>query len=360
MSHEIRTPMNAILGFTDLLRSKNISDEDKEQYLSRIERNGDQLLHLIDDILDLSRIEANQMTISQDSFSMRKLLREVHDSLSVLILDKEVKTELEIDEKLPDSMVSDYMRVRQILMNLVSNAAKFTDHGKITLRALSDNGQVRIEVEDTGIGMNPSVKAQLFKHFSQGDVSVTRKYGGSGLGLALSRKLTRMLGGDLELLKSETGKGSVFAASFPLNIASLDPTPDNQTTQSADDSTKKEILKGRKILLAEDSSDNRALISIYLKSTGAELVSVGDGIEAVKAVENDNFDLILMDIQMPNMDGLQATQLIRTMGYKGPILALTAHALGEEIQKSLNAGCNTHLTKPISQSHLLAEISQSL
>jgi PAS domain S-box-containing protein len=355
MSHEIRTPMNAILGFSRLLGDSTTSEPDRQKYLERIEANGDHLLHLIDDILDLSRIEAGQLKVTAETFSMRHLLREVCESARILVNGKDIKVHLEIHKDTPDTMNSDYIRIKQILNNLVSNAAKFTQQGFITIRFHTDANSRRcqIQVEDTGIGIAQELQAALFKPFAQGDISVTRRFGGTGLGLVLSRKIAEALGGTLQLAKSQAGIGSLFEVILPLNIVEKSgPWPAKDKSRLAMPEHKISVL------LAEDSADNRTLISIYLKNPKIELTTVNDGEEAVEFASNRRFDLILMDIQMPKLDGLSAAKEIRKRGYQGPIVALTAHALPEEIEKSHQFGCDSHLTKPIARADLLQEISR--
>jgi len=367
MSHEIRTPMNAILGFTDLLGDKGLTEEEREEYRKRIRANGDQLLHLIDDILDLSKVEADRLEFEKVPFSAIDLIRDVHDSLSVMIQGKNIKTRLVISDNVPQTIMSDPVRLRQILTNLLGNAAKFTTKGFIETRVsfLPESKYSRsslvIDVEDTGIGIPDEFRKNLFAPFSQGDSSVTRRFGGTGLGLALSQKFAEALGGSLSLLHSSPGQGSVFRLILPVESRTIKEKKGRDgKVRSVESDISETDLTGTRILLAEDSPDNEALIRAYLKQTGAEIQVARDGAEALeKALESD-FDLILMDIQMPRMDGLEATRRLRQQNFKRPIVALSAHALAEEVQRSLAAGCQAHLTKPVTRKALIRGIKEAL
>lgn len=363
MSHEIRTPMNAILGFSTLLNDEHLSSLEKKEYLQRIQVNGDHLLHLIDDILDLSKVEAGEMKVEKVEFRISDLIEELHDSLRILVKNSGIETHLEFSDKVPELIHSDPVRLKQILNNLISNSAKFTRQGEISIRVFTNSKQNRlnVEVEDTGKGIAMEVQADLFKAFSQGDSSITRQYGGTGLGLVLSRKLAEALGGRLELVRSHLGQGALFRVCIPIGV-----TQDRfmSTLKYIRESQKSVIdnqgpqLTGVKILLAEDSADNEALIKAYLKKTGAHIEVARDGEQAIDKAMAQDFDIILMDIQMPKVDGLEATRTLRTHRFSKPIVALTAHALQEEVVRSLKAGCDAHLTKPVSKERLVSTIAQ--
>lgn len=354
MSHEIRTPMNAILGFSKLLREEQVTDLEKEEFLRRIEANGDHLLHLIDDILDLSRVEAGQMRIDEQPISLKELVKDVHQSLQGLVTEKNIKTELILDPNLPEEIISDSVRIKQILMNLVGNSAKFTHEGFIKIKADCDlrKKEIYFQIEDSGAGIDPQTQSQLFKPFSQGDASITRKYGGTGLGLILSRKIAEAFGGSLQLVRSEKEKGTVFKIVLPIRSEPAEGVLKKEKNKIIEPVMDKKL----KVLLAEDVIDNQVLINLYLRSSNIKLSLANNGLEVLQKVAEDKFDLILMDIQMPQMDGLETTRRLRTQGFKGPIIALTAHALQEEIKNSVAAGCNGHLTKPISKNVLLEQI----
>ncbi|WP_246845539.1 MHYT domain-containing protein [Bdellovibrio sp. NC01] len=362
MSHEIRTPMNAILGFAELLSSEKLTDEQQE-FLGRIQANGTLLLRIIDDILDLSKFEAGKMPIEKTLISYNDLVEEVISSMSLMAQKKGILIEFDKTNTLPDNIYSDPVRLRQILVNLLGNALKFSNKGPIKIRVQSDTieGKIHIatEVQDFGIGISEEGQKQIFQAFGQADSSIIRKFGGTGLGLVLSRHFARALGGNLSLLQSKEGVGSTFlftivseydekAVARAKHKANMTPAP-VVTMQDFDGQTVK-------VLLAEDLPDNQLLMRRYLKSDNFQVTCAEDGFEAVKLALENNYDVVLMDVQMPGMDGLQATRKLRAQGYNKPIVALTAHALPEEIEKSLEAGCDAHLTKPINRSDLLRTI----
>ncbi|MCA9167542.1 MAG: PAS domain-containing protein [Planctomycetales bacterium] len=382
MSHEIRTPLTAILGYADLLYDENaVANQPKQLEMVRtIQRNGEHLLAIINDILDLSKIEAGKMTIEHLPVELDQLAREVLALMQVRASAKNVGLLLRYDGPLPTSIHSDPVRLRQILVNLVGNAIKFTEKGHVRLSIkLDQQGDVpslRLAIEDTGIGMTPAQLEKLFIAFNQADTSTTRKFGGTGLGLLISKRLSQMLGGDIEVA-SEPGKGSTFTA-----VIALDPV-DLQTLAVLDDSGYSVLsvprieqspaamsatqLSGTRILFAEDGADNQRLISFILKKAGAEVTIVNNGEEAVRSLLVDGdlesefldplpFDIVLMDMQMPVMDGYNASTLLRERGLRVPILALTAHAMGGEREKCLAAGCDDYATKPIDRQLLLRQI----
>ena len=364
MSHEIRTPMNSILGFSELLSSEKYTQQENREFLARINSSGSQLMHLIDDILDLSKFEAGRIPIHKTSFVLRDLIEEVVASFSPSLNLKKISLNLEYDENLPLQICTDAHRLNQILINLLNNAIKFSDMGQIKLRVSGQHLNLQrvelgIEVMDTGIGISPENQKNLFQAFRQGDSSIGRKFGGSGLGLALSRRIAEALGGTLILKESNLGEGSHFHCQIPVDVMAVERVEVKVVTddrQAAINSG----LKGRKILLVEDSQDNAVLVSFYLKALGMETHLATDGVQAVKLTSETKFDCVLMDIQMPGMDGLEATRKIRRQGNRVPIIALTAHALPAEAAKSFEAGCNLHLTKPIDRNELVKAIGNQL
>jgi PAS domain S-box-containing protein len=365
MSHEIRTPMNAILGFADLLAYEKLNEE-QDELLSRIHANGTLLLRIIDDILDLSKFEAGKMPVEKSWVSYVSIVEEVTASLSLMAQKKGIAIKVEKTSAIPDAIYADPVRVRQILVNLIGNAVKFSEKGPITIRLKSENingkTQISTEVQDLGIGISEEGQRQIFQAFGQADTSIIRKFGGTGLGLVLSRHFARAMGGNLSLLESKEGAGSTFLftlVSEGEEHKQQEPLPKAQAPKAP--VTLADFAgKTVRVLLAEDTPDNQILIRRYLKSENFEVTCADDGFEALQLATNNEFDVILMDIQMPGMDGLQATKELRNGGYQKPIIALTAHALREEIEKSFEAGCNAHLTKPINRSDLLRAIKDAL
>lgn len=362
MSHEIRTPLNSIIGFSELLSSKDHSPNEGKEYVERIRNNGAQLLHLIDDILDLSKFEAGQIPIHKSSFAFKPFIDNIARSFLPLLRPKglELKVKYEGDEFL--HINADAHRLSQILTNLLSNSIKFSDSGDVKLQLKieesdhQDSILISADIEDSGIGISIENQQSLFQPFSQGDGSVARRFGGSGLGLALSKRICEALGGKLELKKSVVGQGSHFWFQIPVEKAI---SKNKKIFSTAEEFTQNEF-SDKSILLAEDSEDNAFLVCHYVKPLGVNVDVAIDGLQAVKMAGQKNYDCILMDIQMPGMDGLEATRKIRQKGFKNPIIALTAHALPAESVKSIQAGCDLHLTKPINKLELLSALAEKL
>jgi PAS domain S-box-containing protein len=373
MSHEIRTPMTAILGYADLMLDENIG-RDTREHIAVIKRNGEHLLTVISDILDLSKIEAEKLRIESTRCSPVQLVAEVVSLMRPQATAKHLKLKTELAHPLPETVLTDPLRLRQILLNLVGNAIKFTDQGEIRLAARlnADNGRLGLcfDVSDTGIGMSEEQVGKLFKPFSQVDSSSTRKFGGTGLGLCISKHLAEALGGNIKIC-SKPGKGSTFSVMIdpgPLDgmhmtqnaqEALLDRPP--TTTAAIPDRI---ILHGR-ILLAEDGLDNQRLIVMHLEKAGTQVTAVENGELAVEAAlaaceADEPFDVILMDMQMPVMDGYEATRQLRKQGYTAPIVALTAHAMTKDCQKCLDAGCDDYLPKPFHHRALLEMVARRI
>jgi PAS domain S-box-containing protein len=369
MSHEIRTPMNAILGFTDVLRRGFESDQhERQEHLNTIHASGQHLLDLINDILDLSKVESGRLEVERIRCGPLQL---IHEAVSVLRGQAEAKGLrlcYEAPEGLPETIITDPMRFRQVLTNLVGNAIKFTEDGevRVTARLIKSDGksQLAIEVADTGLGIPDGTLQSIFDPFVQADTSVTRRFGGTGLGLAISRRFARALGGDLTV-ESERGQGSVFT--FTVDTGPLEGTRtvscDSFVEEEQRDDTDHEILgalaSGR-ILVVDDGESNRKLIHLVLERAGVTVESACDGREAVDAATANPFDLILMDMQMPVMDGFTATSTLREQGYKAPIIALTADAMKGTEAKCLAAGCSGFLTKPVDMDKLVRVVGEVL
>ncbi len=366
MSHEIRTPMTAILGFADLLADPELPEHERLDGAETIRRQGNHLLSIINEILDLSKIEAGKLSVERIACSPSELVEEVRDLLMPRATEKRVALSHVCDASLPKVVMSDPTRLRQILINLVGNAIKFAPGGRVHLvaRGVERRGQrlVEFEVRDTGIGMTPEQIAMIFRPFSQADVSTTRRFGGTGLGLAISGRLATMLGGDLTVT-SERGKGSVFTLRVDAGIAtnSRAVSSADRVRKQSDASPAEWALCGVKIVLAEDSPDSQRLLAHHLTKVGASVTIASNGREAVDRVrEAPTCDLVLMDIQMPEMDGLQATRAIRELGYRGPIVALTANAMVGDREACLAAGCTEYATKPIAARALVEVCAQQI
>ena len=364
MSHEIRTPMTAILGYTDLLIDETSERETLEQ-LKVIQRNGAHLLQIVNDILDLSKIEAGKMTVENVACSPSALLSEVKALVQVRADAKGLALTVDCPATIPAAIFTDPVRLRQILVNLVGNAIKFTQRGsvRVILQMVDgDRRRLQCDVCDTGLGLTPEQAAKLFQPFSQADSSTTRKFGGTGLGLAISRRLAEHLGGELVLVSSEPGVGSRFRVTVPTSPVEAAP---GETAEPPDDQPPPAALPrlNCRILLAEDGPDNQRIIAAVLRKAGADVTIVDDGrmaVDAALTAEKDDapFDVILMDMQMPVLDGYQSTRLLRQGGYAGAILALTANAVSEVRQNCLDAGCNDYVSKPIDRQTLVLTLAQ--
>ena len=367
MSHEIRTPMTAILGFTRLMQTAGDElDETKRQdYLNTIHTSGSHLLDLINDILDLSKIEAGQISCERAVCSPHEVIDDVATVLRAKAIEKEVSLEYVWRSRVPETIRSDANRLRQLLINLVGNAIKFTRQGSVRIEAelvaAGDRPQLAIEVIDTGIGIAADKLQNIFEPFVQADSSVTREFGGTGLGLSICRSIVQSLGGELTVL-SQVGLGSVFRATIdtgPLDGVTLWDVPPSKTSPSAVPPTevRTPTLPGTRVLLVEDGDTNRKLIRLILRRAGAEVVEAENGEIGVQCASRGEFDVILMDMQMPVMDGYTATRTLRLAGIQAPILALTAHAMTGDEEKCRAVGCSGYLTKPIDTEQLLAAVA---
>jgi signal transduction histidine kinase/ActR/RegA family two-component response regulator len=355
MSHEIRTPLTAMMGYADLLLDSSPGAGDSERsHLRTIRSNGEHLLTIINDILDISKVEAGCLQIEQIRFSLEELLLDVVALVRASALAKGLQLQVSSSTGIPAQIESDPTRLRQILLNLIGNAVKFTEEGRVDVEVAYEaaTSQLAIRVRDTGIGIAQEKLPQLFQPFSQADSSTTRRFGGTGLGLVISQRLAQMLGGHIEV-ESELGQGSCFT--LHLRVRGSDEQLERALPQSGD--TPLPSLNGWSILLAEDGRDNQRLISLILQRAGARTELASDGLEAVKqALSPSPYDVILMDMQMPVLDGYEATRRIREAGCQTPIIAVTAHALEEDRQRCIEAGCDDFATKPIRRSVLLETI----
>jgi PAS domain S-box-containing protein len=370
MSHEIRTPMNAILGFTEVLkRGWGKSEREARRHLDTIHSSGKHLIELINDILDLSKVEAGRMEVERIACEPHKVLREVVKVLGVRARDKGITLALEADGPVPSVIQSDPGRLRQIVTNLVGNALKFTERGgvRVVMRMAGTPAapQLAIDVVDTGIGIPPDKIGNLFQAFVQADTSVTRKFGGTGLGLVLSRNFARMLGGDI-VVASEAGRGSTFTATIDTgSLAGVRMLQPAEIARAAEElveetHTRWEFPAGRRVLVVDDGPENRELVSLVLAEAGIAVEEAENGQVAVDKASRTAYDAILMDMSMPVMDGYTATKLLRGRGMKLPIIALTAHAMKGFEQEILAAGCTGYVTKPIDIDVLLGALAEKL
>ncbi|RZJ61957.1 MAG: response regulator [Flavobacterium sp.] len=362
MSHEIRTPLGAILGFNDLLRDPGVSAAEIANYVNIIARNGSQLSTIIDDILDLSKVESGHLTLEYMPTEHQIIGADILSLLHVKAKEKDLSLEYSSDSSTPSVISSDPTRVRQILLNLVSNAIKFTKFGSVKIRTYGchtaeGRRALCFEVSDTGIGLTKAQEAKLFQTFSQADETTTRRFGGTGLGLALSRHLARALGGDITIKESNINEGSIFLVQIADYPEKLEVSEENhQSHREHEPELDIRALEGLKILVVDDAPDNQQLIWRYLKKAGAVTESAENGQIGYRAALAGEFDLVLMDIQMPVMDGYAATAKLREMGYQTPIIALSAHAMSDIRKKALNVGYTDYLTKPIDGKKLIRTI----
>ncbi|MEM0982898.1 MAG: PAS domain-containing protein [Planctomycetota bacterium] len=369
MSHEIRTPMTAIIGYADLLRDdpEVLKDESlRDNHIGTIRRNGEHLLDLINDILDMSKIESGKLRVESIDADAVEVARGVVSLLSIRAKERGLDLSFETDDGVPPIVKTDPTRLRQILTNLVGNAIKFTEAGSVRLRAGYDSASAELifDVIDTGIGMTTEAMERIFDPFEQADRSTTRRFGGSGLGLRISRQLAQMMGGDITV-ESEPDVGSRFTARVAApevtgsdSITSADPDADTAGAE-----TNATPLAGRRVLLAEDGPDNRRLISFYLTAAGAEVTVAENGRAALAHMQDkagEPFDLIVTDMQMPEMDGYELAEAVRTRCGRLPILALTANAMAEDRERCLAAGCDDYLPKPVDRAGLVAACARAI
>ena len=373
MSHEIRTPMTAILGYTDLLEDTLRNDPERSNYVKIVRRNGEHLLQILNDILDISKIEAGKLEIERIPISPMKILSEVESLMRGRAVEKNIAFVVEYGPNIPEQIASDPTRIRQILINLISNAIKFTATGtvKVTVSAIADANakpsRVQFEVTDTGIGLTTEQLTRLFLPFGQADSSTTRRFGGTGLGLAICKRLALVLDGELSV-KSTFGEGSTFVLSLRLtNEIDERLTAHNRGATNSIQTKHVRIHQSRgRILLAEDGIDNQKLVTLYLKKAGFDVDAVPNGRAAVDAIVDavdteDPYELVLMDMQMPVLDGYSAARELRTRGYSTlPIIALTAHAMQGEKEKCLANGCDDYASKPLDFVALLEIIHHRL
>jgi PAS domain S-box-containing protein len=365
MSHEIRTPMNAIIGYTDILRQGCNNKTDQRQYLETIHASGDHLLTVINDILDLSKIEAGQMKIERRRFELVPLLVQVVKTLKLGAEAKGLKLDLQI-ERIPDRINSDETRLRQVLINVIGNAVKFTSEGGVTLTArMTQEGLLEMDVADTGVGISSEAVETIFNPFMQADESVNRKFGGTGLGLSISKQLSESMGGGISV-SSEEGVGTVFTITIDpgelaedVRMVTADEIQRISVAKQQQPSQESQKFSGH-VLIVDDTKANRDLAGLMLKRLGLTFETADDGQEALDRIAARSYDLVFMDVHMPVLDGMSATRILRETDTTTRIVALTALAGDDEKQRCLDSGCNGFLTKPIRMEALVKTLKKFL
>lgn len=364
MSHEIRNPLAVILGFCDLLADANLTEAERVNYASTVKRNGEILSNVINDILDIAKVEAGKIDIVKSVVGISEIIDDITALLFPLATSKGLKISTSVDKSVPEYIQTDTCRLRQILVNVIGNAIKFTDNGEISIAVRmsgrDDPNEVEFLVADTGCGLTQEQAEGLFTRFVQASSTTSRRYGGTGLGLILSRKLANLLGGSVSLVQSTPGHGSIFKVTISSDITCgplVSGAAKSLEVAESETCAPSKNLNGIRILLVEDTPDSQMLLGHILTAAGAYVEAAYDGDSAVKMVESGDYDIILMDLQMPVMDGYTAVRVLRSHNYKKPIIALTAHTMLGDRERCLAAGFDSHIGKPVHRETLTELVS---
>lgn len=376
ISHEIRTPMSIVLGYAELLLNQAGSESDRREFIESIVRNGRHLLDLVNDLLDLAKIESGTLTLNLEQVDLAAFIADLNSQFRIKAEEKGLKLEFRAAGAIPVEFQSDDLRLRQILINLISNAIKFTDRGSVVVEisyvgdSTGRKGSLHFTVKDTGSGIRPENREKIFEKFSQGDIQTSRVAGGTGLGLALARSCARMLGGDVRLLASKVGEGSTFVSTVTVDASTVTGWMDDSDFQEVIRQKKRnggkilapsspiQTLRGVRVLVADDQRDNRELMRAILELYGARVTLVENGIVAIDAALAGDFDFVIMDVQMPGLSGHEAVRILRDKNYRKPVFALTANAMKGEKEKCLQSGYDEYFSKPINIQRLIAAVNQ--
>ncbi|MBX3016420.1 MAG: response regulator [Bdellovibrionaceae bacterium] len=354
VSHELRTPLGVIMGYVELLKDPKLNETDRRKYLETVDHTGKTLHRIVNDILDISKVEAGHLDIRITSFDFQELVDEIQRLMILKAESRQTELQFQQTGEIPRTIATDRDRLLQILVNLINNALKFTENGKVTIRYWVAQGSLHFEVQDTGVGIAPEFQDRLFQRFQHAGERMPGQEG-AGLGLALSLGIARELGGDVHLKDSRPGFGSTFAL-----YVHLHPTGETVSPPPASGPDHFERLRGRRVLVVDDAPDNQMIIQLFLVKEGVEVTTANDGRDGVAAAMSREVDLILMDMQMPVMNGFDATRELRRRGFDRPIVAFTANAMKGDEARCLDAGCNAIITKPIDPPHLLRTIARLL